>query len=31
MVKDLNLPNEGEGLGSSPQLATYLIVKILTR
>jgi hypothetical protein len=30
MVKDLNPPNEGEGLGSSPHLATYLLLKILT-
>jgi hypothetical protein len=26
MAKDLNAPSEGERFGSSPHLATYLIV-----
>jgi hypothetical protein len=30
MVKDLNPPSEGEQLGSSLHLATYLIAKFLT-
>jgi len=30
MVKDLNPPIEGEWLGSSPRLATCLIVTFLT-